>query len=296
MTQKRSLTIVFSVLTISIICYSVYTQIINTNQDKDVYNLIYYQGGEYYDYVSTLISLFEGLALNGVVNQLDLSAFEKTENMKSLWDYLCDNIDSDYLKMEKSNYYSSNWSEIERLTNRAKLINYVHTYDGQYNNLILAMGTWAGLDLANDLHTTPTMVLSTTNVVNAGILKNKYDYSLKHVFAEYEPNIYLRQINLFHAIFKFDTLGITYTNTTDGKAYIAYDDIHLSAKKRGFDIITCEYEELTNVIKLIENGKQCVDYLSTRADAMYFGDQLFLKYDKMPYVIQATIDNKIPTW
>jgi ABC-type uncharacterized transport system substrate-binding protein len=291
------------ILIIAIIVLSILFYLSNNNNSKTVTHthdkkiiIVYYEGGSYYDYVSTLIAFIDGLVSINIIEPIKINGFRGTDNSRKLWDYLCDNVKSNHIRLDKENYYSSNWNDNIRKLNKEKIIKFLLDSDPKFTTVI-AMGTWAGLDLANNDHQVPTMVMSVTDPVNAGILKSKNDYSIPHVFVEYEPNIFLRQIILFHSIFDFKKLGIAFDDTDDGRTYIAYSDILKAAKQKGFDVITCTFNDANpNLEELKKAGKECVYILSQKADAIYFGDQSFLKYEWMPEVIQSTIDNKIPTW
>ena len=65
-------------------------------------------------------------------------------------------------------------------------------------DLIIAAGTWAGQDLANDRHKTPTIVISTSNPLSSGIIKSLEDSGYDHVHARMNPYRYERQVRIFH--------------------------------------------------------------------------------------------------
>ena len=45
-------------------------------------------------------------------------------------------------------------------------------------DLVIAMGTWAGEDLVNDSHTTPTLVMSASAFEKTGILQQVVEFPL----------------------------------------------------------------------------------------------------------------------
>lgn len=302
MKNKISILITILVLIIASIIlhkYEYHSQsIIHSTEHKKI-RVLYYEGGPYYDYKTNLISLFEGLEKLNLVNSIDFSDFIKnktSQNSQEVWDYVCDRLESEDLELHKEDFYSSYWEEDVRHKNKETILNRLKDPNNDIN-LVIAMGTWAGLDLVNNSHSVNTMVISCTDALKAGIIKKINDSRFPHVFVEYDPYIYYQQINLFHSIFDFKRLGVVYTDSEDGKTYVAYDDIMKLSEEKNFEVLTCTYNGYEKDInKLVEDGKRCVDELSSKCDAMYFGDQAFMKYNYLPYVIQSTIDNKIPTW
>ncbi|ETR72980.1 MAG: ABC transporter periplasmic protein [Candidatus Magnetoglobus multicellularis str. Araruama] len=137
-------------------------------------------------------------------------------------------------------------------------------------DLVFAMGTWAGQDLANNMHSVPIMVLSTSDPIGAGIIKSVDNSGLDHVTARVDPDRYLRQIRMFHRICQFNTLGVAYENTPVGRIYSAIDDLKEVSKKRGFKLITCEVVDSTpDTQKADQTCLDCFRKLSNQADAIY---------------------------
>jgi len=258
--------------------------------------VVYYEGGPYYDYDTTLISLFEGLSEIGFIESIKIPDFEDKENTKKIWDWLCDNVKGDHITLSKNDYYSSNWEDDIRKTNKEKINKEIQNPKTDVL-LIIAMGTWAGLDLGNNSHSVNTMVISTTDPVKAGILKDKNDYDLRHVFVEIMPDVYYQQLTVFYSIFRFKKLGIAFADTVDGRSYVAYSDVYKVAGEKGFEVIECKFDDFNPDLKQrVIDGKECIDNLSTKVDAIYLGDQSFLKYEYLPYILDSTYANKIPTW
>jgi ABC-type uncharacterized transport system substrate-binding protein len=258
--------------------------------------ILYYEGGPYYDYRNNLLALLEGMKKLKMIEPLDLSKFynKKSDDNREIWNFVADNYKGHNFIFLKEDFYSSNWDDDIKQECKEKIIKKLNTED---IDLVIAMGTWAGQALANNEHKTNTMVISTTDAVSSGIIEKPNDDRFPHVFVEYDPYIYYRQLKLFYSIFQFKKLGIVYTDTVDGRSYVAYNDILKLSQKENFELVTCTFNGYeTDINKLTEDGKECVEAVSAKADAMYFGDQSFMKYEYMPYVIQSTIDNKIPTW
>ena len=147
------------------------------------WRLAYYEGGPYSDYVKTMHTLLQGLMdlrwlKPGRLPQVDGDA------PKPYWKWLRQQSHP-YFSIKPQNAYSADWDDKKRQKIKKILLDKLKR--GQLD-LVIAMGTWAGQDLANNLHTVPTMVLSTSDPVKAGIIKSAEDPGLDHVTARVDPD------------------------------------------------------------------------------------------------------------
>ena len=141
-------------------------------------------------------------------------------------------------------------------------------------DLILAMGTWAGRDLANDLHSVPTMVMSTTDAVQSGIIKSAEDSGFDHLHARCDPTRHLRQIRLFHDIFRFRTIGVVYNDQDpDGRVLSHLDKLEQIGRERGFAVITCKTPDAMKSLEVaLDEYRSCVSTLAPRVETFYLSD------------------------
>ena len=225
----------------------------------------YYEGGPYSEYTDTMRTLVKGLIQLGWI--LDTNPPELYEQMpKPYWDWLS-RCNSPYLSFSADDAYSADWDDSERSKIRALMMKKLES--GELD-LVLAMGTWAGQDLANDKHSVPTMVLSTSDPIGAGIIKSAENSGLDHVTARVDPTRYSRQIRMFHRIAGFKTLGLAYENTPDGRIYSAVDEVMQISRERGFKVITCQVIDTTADTE--KSNRSCIDCyqkLAREADAIY---------------------------
>ncbi|MBN2428022.1 MAG: ABC transporter substrate-binding protein [Deltaproteobacteria bacterium] len=225
----------------------------------------YYEGGPYSEYGKTMKTLIEGLMDLGWIEKQTLPEF-KGDTVKPYWSWLVHNP-GNYLSFSPHNAYSADWDENTRKEVKTKLLKKLKS--GSLD-LVIAMGTWAGQDLANNQHNIPTIVLSTSDPIKAGIIKSVEDSGLDHVTARVDPSRYLRQLRMFHRLVGFKKLGVAYEDTADGRIYSVLDEINQVAAERGFDVVKCTIVE-TNVEDSIadESCNQCYQQLSRQADAVY---------------------------
>jgi len=225
----------------------------------------YYEGGPYSEYTETMKTLIKALIESGWIKKQTLPEISK-EVTKPYWQWLT-RCNSSYLSFKIEDSYSANWDEKQRIKNKIAITKSLqhHKID-----LVLAMGTWAGQDLANNKHTVPVVVLSTSDPILAGIIKSIDNSGYDHVTARADPKRYLRQLRMFHRIVKFETLGVAYENTPDGHIYSALDDIQQVSKDRGFRIITCNVLDTTTDHQKADGScLKCFEQLSHQVDAIY---------------------------
>ena len=225
----------------------------------------YYEGGPYSEYRDTMRTLIDGLIEKGWITDKAPPAVND-EPPTPYWNYLT-HCNSPYLSFSKDDAYSASWEDSIRAEVRKKVMSKL--ISGKLD-LIIAMGTWAGQDIANDDHKVPTMVLSTSDPISAGIIKSAENSGRDHVTARVDPSRYLRQLRMFHRITGFKTIGIAYENTPDGKIYAAFNEVKQVAKERNFDVVAIEVIDST--ADLEKADASCLNAfhdLSQTTDAIY---------------------------
>ena len=225
----------------------------------------YYEGGPNSEYTDTMRTFVKGLVESGWISDLTPPDIIQ-DTPKPYWEWLSQ-CNSPFLLFKKEDSYSANWERKLRIEIREKLL--VKLKNGQLD-LVIAMGTWAGQDLVNNEHSVPTMVLSTSNPIEAGIVKSADNSGFDHVTARLDSNRYLRQLRMFHRIVGFQKLGIAFENSSDGKIYSAINDVQQVAKERGFKIVSCNVIDATSDADLADRScLDCYRRLVQKVDAVY---------------------------
>ena len=199
-----------------------------------IWQLAYYEGGDHSNYRDYLVATVNGLMKLGWIEPVDIPDFKDT---KKLWFWLASNTKSNYVKFIKNNYFSAQWDQNHREREKRAVIQLLNRSENI--DLIFAMGTWAGEDLANGEHNTPTFVISASDPVKSGIIKSAENSGHDHLFARVSPQRYEKQIRLFHELVKFKKLGVAYENTKNGRTYAALDSVEKVAKERDFELVSC---------------------------------------------------------
>ncbi|MFA7230814.1 MAG: hypothetical protein WC071_06050, partial [Victivallaceae bacterium] len=133
----------------------------NLNNNKK-WSIGYIEGGTFSHYTQALKSTIDGLTALGWMKPVDWKRLPPdNENAELIWNFLADTAQSDYLIFQKNAFYSGKWNKTHRLLNRKALLSRLK--ENKDIDLVLAMGTWAGQDLATNLHATPVVVMGAIN-------------------------------------------------------------------------------------------------------------------------------------
>jgi ABC-type uncharacterized transport system substrate-binding protein len=255
----------------------------------------YYEGGPYMNYPANLRTIVAGLAELGWMAPINIPAISDETDSKSVWDYLVQNTKSRYVEFVADGYWSANWKTEKREVLKDQIIkrlNHMGSID-----FMIAMGTWAGQDLSNYHHSTPTMAVSVSDPVRSGMSATAEDSGIDHFHAKCDPTRYIRQLRLFHRLVKFKRLGVVYENTPAGKTYAAFNDIQKVAKERGFEVVLCESPFSDTEIKIsTEKTIQCHQKFALHTDAVFVTVHRGIDHDRMDELLAPLIENKIPTW
>jgi ABC-type uncharacterized transport system substrate-binding protein len=254
----------------------------------------YYQGGEYDDYQETLLETAKGLVALGWIKQIHTHAIRGL-TANHIWDYLSTHAQSEYIEFVPDGYYSANWHAMQRKPISDKILKRIKS--NRDIDLMIAMGTWAGQDLANNQHRVPTLVMSASDAVLAGIIDSPEDSGLDHVHAHVDPLRYERQVQIFHEIVGFKKLGVIYENTVSGRSYAAINKISKVARERDFEIISCyTASDLPDPPIIEKNYLRCFEELAQKADAVYVTIHGGATKSSIPQLAKIAQKYNIPTF
>ena len=254
----------------------------------------YYEGGEYADYQKNLFGLIGGLMETGWLEHVEIPE-QDGEQTKDLWLWLGENAPSDFIEFVPDAHYSADWDDATRETMAADIITRFN--EQQDIDLMIAMGTWAGTDLANDQHHVPTIVTGTANPLKSQIITSIEDSGRDHIHARIDPNRYDRQVRIFYDIIGFQRLGVFYEDTVAGKSYAAIEIIEAVAEDAGFEIVRCLAESDVAVEKAEEGAKRCFEELGqAQVDAIYVPVHGGVTPNSLPELISIANSYYIPTF
>lgn len=261
------------------------------------WRIAYYEGGHYIDYYKYLLSIIEGLKEHGWITSFEYNPTDSIENDNTeyIWKMLSEKAVSDYIEFSAENYWSSDWDDSLRASNKEKTIQRLSSSSGI--DLIIAMGTWAGEDLANDKHSVPVLVFSSSDPIGADIVKSAENSGYLHVFAHCDTSYYQRQIKLFHDYVGFKTLGVAYENSKEGRIYGNLKALFEMSEELGFDIEECHaaysgVSEEESRQELLE----CYTDLAPKIDAVWISSHRGANPKFMPEILEPFMKNKTASW
>ncbi len=254
----------------------------------------YLEGGSYPDYQVIFLKIVAGLMDLGWIKAASLPT-EYNPDHRAVWEWVADNIQSDYVEFVKDAFYSSGFKADQRPITKEQLLHRLrHKRD---LDLILAMGTWAGQDLANDLHSTATIVASTSNPLAAKIIRSVDDSGFDHLHAKVEPERYARQVRLFHDIIGFTRLGVVLEDSVEGRSFAALDEVEAVARERGFAVELCYARN--NDVSLEQASREvaaCYEKLAPQVDALYITAHRGEGLANLPHLLPPLLQHHVATF
>ena len=265
-----------------------------TNNGKK-WRIGYYEGGEYIDYQVIFAATIRGLMQLGWIEQTEIPA-QKGEQTTELWKWLSTRAKSRYIEFVKDCLYTAKWDDKLRIKTADKIIKRLNSKKDI--DLMIAMGTWAGQDLANNRHSTNTLAFSVSDALGAGIIKSNEDSGFDHIHARVDPYRYERQLRTFHDVVGFKKLGVAYEDTVSGRSIAALDKIEMVATERSFEIVRCfTKDDVPDRNIAEETCKQCFQNLTeNNAEAIYVTLQNGVNSNSIPKLAEIVNSRGIPTF
>jgi len=265
----------------------------NLNDGKK-WRIGYYEGGPYIDYQLIFAETVKALMKMGWIEDALLPNL-KGEETSGLWKWLATEAKSNYLEFVKDAHYNAKWEDKLREETVEIIIRRLNTKKDL--DLMIAMGTWAGKDLANNKHQANTMVVSASDAIGAGIIKSVEDSGYDHLHAYVDPFRYQRQVRVFHDMMGFKKLGVIYENSVDGRSYSAIEMVEKVAKERKFGIERCyAVSDIADVDKKEKEYIDCFSKLVQKADAIYVTVHGGVSAHSIPEMVAIANSHRTPTF
>jgi len=265
----------------------------HTQADGTKWRLAYCESESFSNYTATLVGIARGLAEMGWITNLD--SFENiiaTNSSQEIWHYLASKEVSPYLEFVDNAFYNLKSAEgideeiIGRLSQQQDI------------DLILVMGTRGGLALANNRHSTNTLVFGASNAVRSGIIQSEEDSGLDHVWAHTDLQRFERQIKVMYDIVNFKKLGMVYENSEVAKVYSAVSEVEKLAREKGFEIVRYYVNEpikAEEYKQYYEQVGEAYRKLAGDVDAMYV-TIASLDPGMLPELLEPFYEQKIPVF
>ncbi|MCW0208029.1 hypothetical protein AVE30378_03724 [Achromobacter veterisilvae] len=234
--------------------------------DGGKWRIGYFESGDYSEYPRTLRVTVEGLQKLG---WLTLPAMPDGLNGRQMWEFLADNARSDTLEFVRDAWWQpGNFDATQRPAVRDAI---KQRLSGRRDiDLIIAMGTWAGQDMAAMGTPVPTIVASTSDAIGARIARSAQDSGQDNLHARVQPERYQRQVRLFHEIVPFKRLGLVYEDSPEGRTYSAVEAVEQVAREQHFEVLSCNAPSNGIPAEVAtRNAMECYARLAPQVDAAY---------------------------
>jgi ABC-type uncharacterized transport system substrate-binding protein len=226
----------------------------------------YFQSGDYSEYPLTLRVLVNALEQLGWLSIPDIPSHLTG---RQTWEFIAVNARSDTLTFVADAYWQpGNFDKHLRPIVKKSISDRLKSRGDI--DLMIAMGTWAGQDMASLGAPVPTIVASVSDAIGSHIVASAEDSGLDNLQARVQPERYQRQVRLFHEIIPFKTLGLVYENSLEGSTYAAVPAVEQVARELKFKVLSCNAP--SNGIPLEQatrNAVSCYEKLAPQVDAMY---------------------------
>ncbi|MGE4554127.1 MAG: ABC transporter substrate-binding protein [Desulfovibrionaceae bacterium] len=254
----------------------------------------YLEGGPYFNYARNLEALARGLTALGWMEAPNLPGLPADGDTAEIWSALATRTRSDYLQFVPDAWYSAGWSPAARGHVRRALLERLQSGD---LDLVLAAGTWAGQDLALPAHHVPVVAFAVSDPVLSGIVPPLGTRGLPNVHVKMDPERYLRMARLFHNVFGFRRLGVTYENSPEGRAHAGVDDMARAAEAMGFSLVLCE-AQFSGVSDeaAVDGVVRCQERLAREADAVVIPVHRGVRPSAMSRILAPLLAARIPTF
>lgn len=264
------------------------------------WRIAYIETRPFANYAATLANLVTALHRMGWIKSIEGLPYTKGQiDSKIIWDWLAQKTDEPYLKFGENDFYTFDKLKSTEYSEYAKKIAQ-QINQSKNTDLVLIMGTESAKEVLRYGLNVPALSMSTSNAVQAGIVRGAEFSGNDLVWAHMDPYRYKRQVDIFYDIFKFKTLGIVVDNDVAGRSFAAIDDVIEVALQRNFRIVV---ENVGQPEKYGKNQQQFVTdmeaanaRLASKVDAVYVG--LFIGSDpkQLSKVLAPLINNKIPVF
>lgn len=260
-------------------------------EDGTKWRIGYCESETFPTYTRTLVALVKGLEEKGWIN--DLTGFEGIANSgdsKVIWKWLASREVSPYLQFVDDAFYNLR----EPATDREGILERLRQQ--RDIDLMLAMGTQAGVLLSDSSHATNVFAFAVSNAVRSGIIASVEDSGKDNVWAHMDEQRFARQIRVFYDIVKFKKLGMVYENSDNARIYSAVNEVESLAQEKGFEIVRYYVNEPRNSAEYSRYYREvqaAYDQLATEVDAVYV-TIASLESEKLPELFQPFYQHKIP--
>lgn len=249
----------------------------------------YCESQPYFEFDGILQGIVAGLEEMGwLENTSGLPYIPFQEDTGTMWQWLAAQDLGPYIEFVEDAHYDLSVDSGDEIIRRLE--------EDKDIDLMILNGTLAGLTLANDKHSVPSLVFGTSNAVASGIIESENDSGMDHIWAHVDPDQFIRQVEVFYDIFRFKKLGILYVDDSFRKVFAAVDDVESVSKEKGFEVVHHhKVYDPDKVDQYLKDVYEAHTKLAREVDAMYVTNGAW-QISKIYELLEPFYEKKVPVF
>ncbi|MDD5597138.1 MAG: ABC transporter substrate binding protein [Victivallaceae bacterium] len=253
----------------------------------------YFQSGSSGIHNASLKNFINRLAAKGWLEPLNWTQLPRHSSAEDIWLFLARNMKSKYLSIQTRHFWCSDWNLSRRKIVRSQVLESLRS---NQVNMMLAMGTWAGQDLANNLHSTPTLCMESSFPIKK-LFKKEEDIP-EHIHLLHDPDFLLRQIRLFRKITKFKTLGVVYIASSEGRSRASLKLLKQFSEQDNFELFPVRIlpSEKLKSRKVLDSYIKAHKKMAPHIDAIWLTSDFMDNPKTASLILEPLFFYRIPTW
>ena len=246
--------------------------------------------GEYWEFFENFKGLVQGFSSIGwaknIVVPENLSQSDELIKWLNITKY------SDYIEFSPEYFINLQWGD-----NLAELNQKYFENTPDVDAVIAYGGMAAKYFYDQETYPVPVLADAITDFFGAGVTKTVDDSGKSFFSGKIDPDLFKRQIRLFHSVTGFKSLGIVYGDDEYGRIYGAVRDIEEVSAELGFEIIrnTNVKEEVAD--DTVDLYLAALKDVASKADAVYIGASTAVtEYDITKDIVNILLEEKKPSF
>lgn len=229
----------------------------NENSPGKILKIGYCEGESYYEFDYALYNLIYGLEEYGLIKNLP-EGMPVESSSRVFWKWMCSQNQEDWdVRFIEDAYFSL--TDSEYAMEKSEMVKYIDRKVKQNDiDLIISMGTIAGLTIKELPGGTPMMCFAAADPVKSGIVAGTHQSDTPGIWAQVDVDGFKRTIRVMNDIFKPEKVGVVYANSEDAYIYSGVDVLDEFAKENNIEVIrefvedpqtSSEYDDYLNNLK-----------------------------------------------
>jgi len=297
--RKRLICSLLAVLavTMTLTCTLVVSGDVTNNSDK-VLKIGYCEGESYYEFDYALYNLIYGLEEYGLIKDLP-EGMPVESGSRDIWEWICSQNQEGWdVRFVEEAFFSLTDNIYIRMDD-SDIAEYIDQEITKRDiDLMISMGTTAGLITKALPGRTPMMCFAAADPVKSGIVANAQQSDTPNVWAQVDPDGFKRTIKVMNDIFQPKKVGVVYASSEDAYIYSGVDVLDEFAEENDIEVFRefvedpetkWEYDEY------LKNLKNAHEKLAKEIDLIVMTTSL-VEGEDFKDILQPFYDAKIPIY